>query len=166
MTAGEEAGARRFVADAALGRLARYLRMLGYDAAYIRDADGLAALREALREGRTLLTRRRDLAARTDVDVFLIGDDDVRWQLAAVAARFGLAFGPAVMTRCLECNVPLTDVSPAEVWDFLPPHVRKTQDQFQRCPGCGRVYWPGTHYARAVARLLAVVRAVPYPTAG
>lgn len=166
MKPGEAAETRRFVADAALGRLARYLRMLGYDTVYIRDADGLAAVREALREGRTLLTRRRDLAGRSDLEVFLVTADDVRAQLAAAAGRFGLTFGPAVMTRCLECNLSLADVGKAEVWQVLPPYVRKTQNQFKRCPGCGRVYWPGTHYARAVARLLAVVRAVPNPAAG
>jgi uncharacterized protein with PIN domain len=155
----EDGGAeRKFLADAALGRLARYLRMLGYDAAYARDRDGAAVLRETLRTGRTLLTRRRDLAARKDVDVFLVEDDDVRAQLAAAARRFGLRFTAGAMARCIECNEPLDEVSKAEVLELLPPHVRKTQEKFARCPSCGRVYWPGTHYARAVARLLEALR--------
>jgi uncharacterized protein with PIN domain len=75
---GEDGGAeRKFLADAALGRLARYLRMLGYDAVYLKDENGAAVLRETLRTGRTLLTRRRDLAARGDIEAFLLEDDDV-----------------------------------------------------------------------------------------
>lgn len=151
-------GERKFLADAALGRLARYLRMLGYDVEYLRDADGPAALRETLRSGRTLLTRRRDLAGREDVEVFLLEDNEVMAQVAATARRFDLEFTANAMTRCIECNVILETVTKEEVRSKLPPHVEKTQDTFARCPACGRVYWPGTHYARAVARLLSVLR--------
>lgn len=149
---------RKFLADAALGRLARYLRMLGYDVVYLRDRGGAAALRETLRSGRTLLTRRRDLASRDDVEVYWVEADAVAEQLAATARHFGLRFTPEAMNRCLECNEPLTAVNKAEVEEALPPHVRKTQEKFARCPNCGRVYWPGTHYARAVARLLEALR--------
>jgi uncharacterized protein with PIN domain len=155
----EDGGAeRKFLADAALGRLARYLRMLGYDVAYLKDRDGAAVLRETLKAGRTLLTRRRDLAARDDIEVFYVADDDVLAQLAATARRFDLAFTADAMARCLECNEPLHPVAKTDVWEELPPHVRKTQETFTRCPSCGRIYWPGTHYARAVARLLSVLR--------
>jgi uncharacterized protein with PIN domain len=149
---------KKFLADAALGRLARYMRMLGYDVAYLRGEDGAAVLREALRTGRIVLTRRRDLAAREDVTAFLVESDDVLAQLAATARRFGLRFMPDALTRCLECNEPLRAVSKEEVRELLPPHVRKTQEKFTRCPSCGRVYWPGTHIARAVVRLLEALR--------
>ncbi len=149
---------RKFLADAALGRLARYLRMLGYDAAYLKDRDGAAALRETLKTGRTLLTRRRDLAARDDIEVFHVEDDDVLVQFAATARRFDLTFTADAMARCIECNERLRSVSKADVLEELPPHVRKTQEIFARCPSCGRIYWPGTHYARAVARLLGALK--------
>jgi len=156
---GEDGGAeRKFLADAALGRLARYLRMLGYDAVYLKDENGAAVLRETLHTGRTLLTRRRDLAARGDIEAFLLEDDDVLTQISATARRFALRFTAAAMTRCIECNEPLQEVSKKAVLEMLPPHVRKTQESFARCPGCGRIYWPGTHYARAVARLLNALR--------
>lgn len=155
----EDDGAERiFLADAALGRLARYLRMLGYDAAYLKDRDSAAALRETLKSGRTLLTRRRELAAREDIEAFYVEDDDVTAQLAATARRFDLTFTAEAMARCIECNEPLEQVAKADVWNELPPHVRKTQEIFARCPSCGRIYWPGTHYARAVARLLNALR--------
>jgi uncharacterized protein with PIN domain len=151
-------GERKFIADAALGRLARYLRMLGYDTVYLRDEDGAAAVRAALRTGRTLLTRRRDFAGRKDMDVFVVEADDVLSQLAAAAERFGLRFTADAMSRCLECNQLLVPAKKEEVRDRLPPHVRQTQETFAVCPDCARVYWPGTHYARAVARLLATLR--------
>ncbi len=156
--AGEGGGDVKFVADAALGRLARYLRMLGYDVVYVRERDGRAALGEAIREGRALLTRRRDFAGRSDVPVLVLTDDDVLRQLAAAVRHFGLRLTTETMNRCLECNARLRPAAKEEVWDRLPPHVRRTQSVFSTCPSCGRVYWPGTHYARALARLCAVVR--------
>lgn len=149
----------KFVADSALGRLARYLRMLGYDTTYTRDRDAFQALREALATGRVLLTRRRDVAARAAERAMLITDDDVRRQLTAVTRRFGLSISARTMSRCLECNEPLRPAAKEEVIDRLPPHVRKTQELFAVCETCGRVYWPGTHYARALARLLEMLRA-------
>ena len=137
------------------------MRMLGYDVAYLKDRDGAAALRETLKTGRTLLTRRRDLAARDDIEVFFVEDDDVMAQLAAAARHFELAFTTEAMARCIECNEALRSVAKADVEEELPPHVRKTQEIFARCPSCGRIYWPGTHYARAVARLLSALRRSP-----
>jgi uncharacterized protein with PIN domain len=155
----EDGGAEKgFLADAALGRLARYMRMLGYDVAYARNRGGAEVLRETLRTGRILLTRRRDLAAREDITAFLVEDDGVLAQLTGAAKRFDLRFTADAMARCIECNEPLDTVSREEVWELLPPHVKKTQEKFARCPSCGRVYWPGTHYARAVARLLEALR--------
>lgn len=155
----EDGGAeKRFLADAALGRLARYMRMLGYDVAYARNRGGAEVLRETLRTGRILLTRRRDLAAREDITAFLVEDDDVLAQLTEAAKRFDLRFTADAMARCIECNEPLDAVSKEEVRELLPPHVKKTQEKFARCPSCGRIFWPGTHYARAVARLLDALR--------
>ncbi len=145
---------REFILDAALGRLARYLRMLGYDAIYLKDASGPEVLRETLRTGRTLLTRRRDLAERWDIESYLVKSDRVLEQVAEVAAAFGLEMTHRAMTRCIECNVLLEPVTKEDVIEELPPHVRKTQNIFSRCPECGRIYWPGTHFARSLARLM------------
>jgi uncharacterized protein with PIN domain len=143
-----------FLLDAALGRLARYLRMLGYDASYLKDAPGPDVLRETLRTGRTLLTRRRDLAERPDIESYLVKSDRVLEQVKEVAVRFGLEMTHRAMTRCIECNVLLEPVAKVDVLEELPPHVRKTQNIFSRCPECGRIYWPGTHFARSLARLM------------
>ncbi len=150
----------RFIADAALGRLARYLRMLGCDVVYVRAVGATAALGEALRTGRVLLTKRREVATRAGAAGFWVAPDKIREQLAATARRYHLTVTARVMSRCLECNEVLLSVAKRDVWERLPPHVRATQDRFMTCPSCGRVYWPGTHYARAVARLADIIRAV------
>jgi uncharacterized protein with PIN domain len=147
-------GQREFILDAALGRLARYLRMLGCDAVYLKDVSGPDVLRETLRTGRTLLTRRRDMAERPDIESYLVKSDRVLEQVAEVAAEFNLEMSGRAMTRCIECNVLLEPVAKEDVLDEIPPHVRKTQNIFSRCPKCGRIYWPGTHYARSLARLM------------
>jgi uncharacterized protein with PIN domain len=151
-------GRREFILDAALGRLARYVRMLGYDAIYLKDASGPEVLRETLRTGRTLLTRRRDLVERLDIEAYLVKSDRVLEQVREVAAEFGLGMTPRAMTRCVECNVLLESVDKEDVLEELPPHVRKTQNIFSRCPECERIYWPGTHFARSLARLMKALK--------
>lgn len=147
-------GQREFILDAALGRLARYLRMLGYDAVYLKDASGPEVLRETIRAGRTLLTRRRDLVERPDIEAYLVESDRVLEQVAEVAAEYSLEMTHRAMTRCIECNVLLESAAKEDVLEELPPHVKKTQNIFSRCPECGRLYWPGTHFARSLARLM------------
>lgn len=154
---------RKFVLDAALGRLARYVRMLGHDALYLKDTAGPDVLRETVRTGRTLLTRRRDLSGRTDIEVYLVKSDDVLEQVAEVAAEFSLDINRRAMTRCIECNVPLKAVSKDEVAGELPPHVAKTQTVFARCSSCKRIYWPGTHFARSLARLMRALERTDEP---
>lgn len=147
----------RFLADCNVGRLARWLRALGYDAAYEpRLGDGQVVGR-ALAEGRVLLTRdagimRRRAVASGSVRALFLRDDRVEDQLRQVVADLGLALRRA-LTRCLECNVELQPRQKAAVLDRLPPHVQATQDRFSECPRCGRVYWPGTHWERMRMRI-------------
>ena len=142
----------RFVADVMLGRLARWLRALGYDTVYAPDAPDARLLGLALREGRRLLTRDAALARRARESGLLIREDDLDGQLREVVAGCGLA-ARSPLTRCLECNGVLRPVSPDEVRDRVPPYTLATQRAFRACPGCGRVFWPGTH-AIGIARRL------------
>jgi len=149
----------RFVVDAMLGRLARWLRLLGYDALYDPSADDRALARCAAASGRILLTRDRGLLARRLVTRgLLIHDDRLAGQLRQVAAECGLALDPArCFTRCLACNAETREVSRDEVAGRVPPFVLRTHERFRACPGCGRVYWAGSHRAlalRQLARLL------------
>jgi uncharacterized protein with PIN domain len=142
----------RFLADSNVGRLARWLRALGYDAAYEPHIEDAALVRRALGEGRILLTRDLDLTQRRviasgQLKAILLKDDGVRDQLRQVARELELDAVQA-LSRCLECNLELEPRTPAEVAERVPPYVRKTQDRYSECPRCGRVYWAGTHWAR------------------
>ena len=147
----------RFLADSNVGRLARWLRALGYDAAYETDAEDGALVRRALAEGRILLTRDLDLTQRRviaggQLKTVLLKHDRVQDQLRQVASELGLDTGQA-LSRCLECNLELEPRTPAEVADRVPPYVRMTQERYSECPRCGRIYWAGTHWARMRAAL-------------
>jgi uncharacterized protein len=142
----------RFLADCNVGRLARWLRALGYDASYHTRIGDAELVREAAAESRVVLTRDRDLTKRRVVQTgavraILIRDDDVTNQLRQVFAELGLELKEA-LTRCIECNSVLQSRLPAMVAERVPPYVRRTQSRYSECPECGRIYWAGTHWQR------------------
>ncbi len=142
----------RFVADAMLGRLARRLRALGYDTLYSSQYDDPTLARLALAEDRILLTRDVELTRRRGLSFLLIEDDRLENQLRQMWNALGLT-GENAFSRCLDCNTPLVECSPAQVRDRVPPYVYTTQSRFRCCPNCGRVYWRGTHWARMRAEI-------------
>lgn len=151
-----------FLADAHLGGLARFLRMLGFDTlhdASLHDAD---IRRVAHEERRIVLTRDRELLKCRDIARgCYVHAVRVEAQLAEVAARYGLAARARPFTLCLRCNLPLERIDKTAVAERLPEKVRLLQNEFTRCPGCDRVYWPGSHYERMLA---AMRRLVPAPS--
>jgi uncharacterized protein with PIN domain len=135
--------------DVHLGRLAAYLRMLGFDALYRNDSSDEDLARTASDEERILLTRDRGLLKRSAVTRgYYVREIRPRPQLADVLERFDLARLAAPFTRCLACNAPLERAPKEAVADRLPPGVRERHDEFLECPACRRVYWKGTHYQR------------------
>ena len=152
----------KFLADRSLGRLSRWLRILGCDTAYWRAEADRAFLRAAEREGRAVLTRRKDVLARQHPGVVLFVESDrVEDQIAEVLLKLNVTPDPdAFFTICLECNVPLHEVTRDEVRSEIPDYVYRTQREFRRCPWCGRVYWPGTHRERALAKLQKILESV------
>ena len=136
----------RFFADAMLGRLATWLSILGCDVEYSRDIDDGELAERATREERIILTRDTLLIKRRSVRerCFLVESD--RWgeQLRQVAEGFGLG-GKDILTRCIRCNSELDEVERGSVKGLVPPYVFDTQEDFSRCPLCGRIYWAGTH---------------------
>ncbi len=142
----------RLLADVMLGRLAGWLRALGYDTLYFRDLDDAALARRALAEDRILLTRDRELARRRGLRVLLIHDDRVENQLRQVVRDLALS-AQNEFSRCIECNIPLADLDRAQARDLVPPYVYATQPRFRQCPQCGKVYWRGTHWAHMRATL-------------
>lgn len=145
----------RFVVDAMLGRLARWLRLLGYDALYDPAADDRALARCAAASGRILLSRDRGLLARRLVTRgLLVADDDLAGQLRQVATACGLELDPArCFTRCPSCNAPTREAARDEVAARVPPYVLRTHERFRACAGCGRVYWAGSHRELALRQL-------------
>ncbi len=139
----------RFVLDSHLGRLAVYLRMLGFDTLYRGDYGDDELARISLNEGRVLLTRDRDLLMRAAVTRgYFVRQRNWREQLVEVVRRFDLARGSKPLTRCLLCNEPLLPVDRESVAGLVPPRSLRHCDEFWQCPGCRRVYWNGSHHSR------------------
>ncbi len=139
-----EVGEVAFVADVMLGRLARWLRILGYDILYFHRAPDDFLIYVTLESGRILMTRDRRLAAEPILaprKTFLVKDTRLPQQLKEVLSHFPVR-GRA---RCADCNGLLIEVEREEVKDLVPDYVYLTSPCFWRCPSCGKVLWEGTH---------------------
>ncbi|MDR5867514.1 Mut7-C RNAse domain-containing protein [Halomonas koreensis] len=143
---------RRFLLDVHLGRLARYLRLLGVDCRYRNHAGDAELAARAEAEGRILLTRDRNLLKRRRIALgrFVRADDPFD-QLAEVARAFDLGDELAPFTRCTRCNGRLVAVDKAAVDHRLEPLTRRYVDDFLQCDRCGQVYWHGSHVSRMQA---------------
>lgn len=136
----------RFVLDGHLGRLAAYLRMLGFDTLYDAGAADEELARLSGDEGRILLTRDRGLLKRSMVTHgYCVRSEEPREQLLEVVRRFDLSGSLRPLTRCLRCNGALQPVAKEEVAHLLEPRTLAYYTEFHRCQTCGRVYWPGSH---------------------
>lgn len=141
-------GGWRFVLDCHLGRLAKYLRILGFDTHYDAQA-GDRELADAAAAGRFLLTRDRSLLMRRQVEQgALVRGDDPRAQLVWLADKLGLWGAAAPLRRCLRCNALLEPARREAVWERIPPKTRLWCREFAQCSGCGQLYWQGSHYDR------------------
>ncbi|HEX8280276.1 MAG TPA: Mut7-C RNAse domain-containing protein [Chthoniobacterales bacterium] len=144
----------RFVADGHLGKLARDLRLLGLDVAYDSNADDKALALQSATEERALLTRDRRLLMHKAIrHGYCLRSTNPDEQVIEVARRFDLAELEAPFTRCLRCNGLLERVAKAAVLDELEPLTRIYYEEFRRCAGCGRIYWPGSHFGNLEARI-------------
>jgi uncharacterized protein with PIN domain len=149
-SAGEISGEEpRFLADAMLGRLARWLRLLGFDTAYdaaIPDAD---LARRAFDERRIVLTRDRALPEEWRLPrVIVLRSESLREQLRELARDFPLRGGARLFSRCSRCNAPLEEVTVEAIAERLPPRVRERRPRLRQCRACGRAYWEGSHAER------------------
>jgi uncharacterized protein len=142
----------RFVIDVNLGRLARLLRVLGFDVWWSSDADDQTLADLSLGQQRILLTRDRCLLKRRAITYGLfVRSDHPEEQTLEVIRRLDLRHRLAPFTRCVRCNGRLFSVSKEEVIDHLEPLTRLYYDDFSRCTECGRIYWRGSHRARLVS---------------
>jgi len=150
----------KFIADEMVGKVARWLRAAGYDTLYLNPISDKDLIEVARRDDRIILTRDRKLAAvASSAEVLVVDSEDPFEQFIKVTRYFQLDIESAAFQRCLECNGVLVPVSKEDHKDRIPPHVYRTQTTFSKCPGCGRLYWPGTHY-ESMRRRLALVREI------
>ncbi|MCP4663326.1 MAG: Mut7-C ubiquitin/RNAse domain-containing protein [bacterium] len=139
----------RFVLDGHLGRLAVYLRMLGFDAWYQNDCGDAELARVSSHEKRILLTRDRGLLKRSVVTHgYCIRETDSRRQLVEVLERCDLFTSIAPFSRCLRCNGLLEPIAKERIEHRLLPRTREHYDEFRICGGCDRLFWKGSHYQR------------------
>ena len=142
----------RFIVDTNAGKLARWLRIMGYDTLFINDIDDEGLIAIGLKEKRVLLTKdtqimRRRVVTSGRLKALLIIDDDSKAQLHYVVEAMRLN-QKRQFTICLECNEPLVSRIKEEVRELVPPYVFRTQSRFVECPSCHRIYWRGTHWQR------------------
>jgi uncharacterized protein with PIN domain len=137
----------RFLCDRNLGKLAKWLRILGYDTLFSRGNADRGFFEEAGREGRIALTRKRSLGRPGPPGrIVVVRSDRVGGQIAETLGVLSLEPDPSRrMSRCLLCNEPLEAIAKEEVKDLVPGYVYENQTGFRKCPRCGRIYWPGTH---------------------
>lgn len=144
----------KFLADSMLGKLARWLVLLGYDAESA-GADGRpdSAL-QAQAQGRVFLTRDTRIRPVAGLRMLVIRGEKLEDQLRFVLGELGLKPDrKRLFTRCTNCNTALAAISREEALPLVPPLVRALKTEFWRCPSCARVYWNGTHTERTVAKL-------------
>ena len=143
------------IADAMLGGLARWLRVLGLDTAYDPELDDPDLVERAVAEARVILTRDRRLIERRRAwNHLLVRSEVVDEQVAQVLAELEIDPAPErLFTRCLRCNTPLEPLAREKAVREVPPYVARTQARFRRCPACGRIYWRATHADRMRRRL-------------
>ncbi len=146
---------QKFLCDPTVGRLCRYMRMIGYDTAMTKSHAAREILSIALDQGRTILTRNTVLAGmKLARDVVLLSEDDPWRQMQIVIDECGLRIDEScVLTRCLEDNEPLEEIAKEKIRGKVWPYVYQTQDRFITCPKCGRIYWPATHVQAMMNRL-------------
>ena len=151
------ATARRYVVDVNVGRLAKWLRVLGYDTLFPREGGDNQLVRIALQEGRVLVTRDAAIALRRAVrlgqmQIVHILDHDLRSQLRQLVREQQLSLNGG-FSRCVRCNDPLHRLPKGQVAERVPPYVLESQSTFMECPRCLRLYWRGTHWANMTSEL-------------
>ena len=148
----------RFVLDVHLGKLARYLRLLGFDTKYERDYEDATLATISSGERRILLTRDKGLLKRSEVTRgHWLRNTQPRKQIAEVVDAFDLAAAVRVFSRCMMCNHELESIEEASVRDKLPAGLRWRLARIAHCRGCDRLYWPGSHYDKLVGLVTTLV---------
>ena len=146
-----------FVLDRMLGRLAKWLRVMGLDVLYDNTYDAHDLLRISGQTGRLIVTRNTWFESHRDVRSIVLHDNYTVGQMKDLLKRLNIAPDPArFFTRCTVCNAELASVTGEQVKGTVPEYVLHTTTAFSRCPVCGRIYWGGTHKQNMLQTLKAV----------
>lgn len=157
----------RFVVDVNLGKLAKHLRLLGFDAMSDGDLDDGDLAEISATDNRILLTKDRNLLKRSlVVHGYFVKEVHPQEQLIEVVRRFGLRDLVLPFARCIECNGLVESVDKDEIIDLLEPLTKRHFDEFRRCADCGRVFWKGSHHQRLESIVESVLQAVPSQSGG
>ncbi len=142
----------KYLTDASLGRLAKWLRLLGYDTIVFPRAAGRDLLNLACAEERIVLTRRLDMSERQfSGELYFVAGLDIASQLAEVITKFSLTVDQKkIFQLCLNCNERLFPVTKEEVYNLVPSYVFANCSEYNKCPSCMRIYWNGTHQRNAL----------------
>lgn len=149
----------KFILTPELGRLARWLRILGYDTAYFKEDKPGTLIIEALRGERIILTRNHRVSTSGGIKVVLIEKEKVTDQIAEVLRKLGVEIDKGrLFSRCIVCNSELASITKGEIKEKVPEYVFKTQESFFACPLCQRIYWQGTHWGNVENMLKEIVK--------
>jgi len=148
----------KFIVDNNVGKLAKWLRIMGYDVLFFNGKNDANMIATALAEERAILTRdtqimKRRMVTRGQIKAILIKSDKPEQQMQQIIATLNLDCQYRPFTICLECNEPLLERTKQQVKDLVPPYVFQTQSQFVECPACHRIYWRGTHWQAMTKKL-------------
>ncbi len=152
------ADAPKFIVDCNVGKLTKWLRLMGYDAQFFNGSDDSQLVAVAQAESRVILSRdtrimKRRVITSGQLKAVLIQSDEPERQIRQVIDTLHLDCQFRPFTLCLECNQPLVERDKDEVKELVPPYVFKTQSQFRQCPTCNRIYWRGTHWRAMTQKL-------------
>jgi len=141
----------KFVADAMLGRLARWMRFLGYDVIYLKNVEDSYVVRVARSQDRILLTRDRGIPLHFKVNCLLIHSEDIYEQLKQLLKEFPPSNNK--IRRCMDCNEPLLKIDKEEVKEQVPEYIWIHQQEFCLCPKCRKIFWEGTHVKKMLQHI-------------
>ncbi len=155
----------KFIVDNNVGKLAKWLRIMGYDTLFFNGSDDSGLIATALAEDRVMLTRdtqimKRRVVTSGQLKAILIQSDEPERQMRQVIDSLNLDWQFKPFTICLECNQPLVERSKQQVSNLVPPYVFQTQSQYMECPACHRIYWKGTHWQAMTKKLEKLMKVV------